>query len=812
MGPGILLAAAAVLGAVAGILGWMDRGSSWALALATGGIAIAVESARYRLGLAAAAVAAGMAGHAASERAYALSPSLALWFRTAEPSLVWLDATIRDDAEPARGGGATLTVDVARRWDGARWHPAEGRVRLHVSGALAGQARSGWSRGRRIRTPATLRWPAFIRNPGSPSLEWQALARGFVLAGTVKSATLIEVEAASIFEEWAASVRRYVRRASSAVFDGSPGAAAITTAIIIGDRAGLEPATEDRLLAAGTYHVLAISGGNIAVLTSLMFFGARLVFTSARLAPLVSLVLVALYGAVVIGEASVARAVTAALVWLSAQTLGLDARPLPILAAAAVAVLLLDPLAGIAPGAWLSVGATLGILTLAEPCARLLRGTASHRGWSVTSAALGAFAASIAVEIVLIPVGALVFSQVALGAPVFNLIAVPAMSVVQLAGSAAVGLWWMVPGAASIAATVAAWGSAAIVESPRLLLAAPWLAWRVPPPPWSWVAAFYATALAAVMPRTPARPRVVCGTAAVALVLLLPAGLHVSGRGPRPGWLRVSFLDVGQGDASVVTFPSGRSLLIDAGNRTETFDSGARVVVPALWAIGVRRLEWVLMSHADTDHAGGLPAVLPIFRPREVWEGIPVPGDPVRRDVRAAAEAVGASWRELRLGDKVSLDGVEVSALNPPVPDWERRRVRNDDSVVLRVSWGAFDLLLMGDTSEEVERSLAPLLTSERRRPIRVLKVGHHGSRTSTGSVLVEAFRPLAGVMSVGRNNPFGHPAREVVERLKRRGAVSFRTDRDGAVTVETDGRSAEVSTWNRPGTMRLVAPDAERP
>jgi competence protein ComEC len=134
--------------------------------------------------------------------------------------------------------------------------------------------------------------------------------------------------------------------------------------------------------------------------------------------------------------------------------------------------------------------------------------------------------------------------------------------------------------------------------------------------------------------------------------------------------------------------------------------------------------------------------------------------------------------------------GVRLRVLHPPEPDWERPRVRNDDSVVLEAVYGDVAILLAGDITAQVERTIVPQLTPAR---LRVLKVAHHGSRTSSSRELVEAWRPQLALVSVGRGNTFGHPAREVVERLEEAGARVLRTDRDGQITVETEGRTL---TW----------------
>ena len=268
--------------------------------------------------------------------------------------------------------------------------------------------------------------------------------------------------------------------------------------------------------------------------------------------------------------------------------------------------------------------------------------------------------------------------------------------------------------------------------------------------------------------------------------------------------LRVVFLDVGQGDSTVVLWPGGRAMLVDAGGLPTAppadstddgpgFDVGARVVGPALRALGVARLETLVVTHGDPDHIGGAPTVVRQFAPRAIWEGVPVPPHAGLRVLTEGAGATGAVWRTVRIGDEERAGGVSVRVLHPPAPDWERQRVRNEDSIVLEVRAGDVSVILPGDIGREGERAILPLL---RRTPIVVLKAPHHGSATSSTPELLERLRPDAVVFSAGRANPFGHPHPAVVARYRSIGARLFSTAEDGAVILETDGRSAQIWTW----------------
>jgi competence protein ComEC len=149
--------------------------------------------------------------------------------------------------------------------------------------------------------------------------------------------------------------------------------------------------------------------------------------------------------------------------------------------------------------------------------------------------------------------------------------------------------------------------------------------------------------------------------------------------------------------------------------------------------------------------------------------------------------------RQLRAGDRWTEGGVTVRVLSPEPPDWERRRVRNDDSVVLELRYADVAILLTGDIGADVEQAILPRLSYA---PIRVLKVAHHGSRTSTSQALLNAWRPQFALISCGRGNRFGHPAPEIEARLERIGARTYRTDRSGAVTLTSDGQSVRVTTF----------------
>jgi competence protein ComEC len=676
-------------------------------------------------------------------------------------------------------------------------------VRLAVGGALSSAA-AGWRAGRLVRVTASLRAPASYRNFGVPDDERAAARRGIALVGTVKSAALVDVVArGGALNEAAAAARAWARRRLADTVGRLGGrSAAVATAILIGDRSGIPDDDERRLQEAGTYHVIAISGGNIAILAALLLFALRACRVPPRAAAAITIAGLLFYGRVTGAPASVARAITAAVVFLLARMLDHRGPALNALAVAAAGAIAVAPFAVLDAGFILSFGATLGILLgvprLLPTRAPVRAGRFARAVRAAALAALGLFAATLAAEAALLPAGAWLFGRVTFAGLILNFGAIPLMTVVQ-AGSLAVLALGDIDRAAMVAAGATHLAATALVESARLVEAAPFLSIDVlPPAAWLIVSYYAAWFVALVRPRLAPRAgtlALVAVTALVALFLTTPPLARRPGPLPPPrGLVRVTFLDVGQGDATLAQLPDGRALLVDAGGLPGTaVDAGERIVTPALHALGVRRLDTLVVTHADPDHAGGARSIVRRFTPRAIWEGVPVPPNPVLRELAGFAAASGAAWRTVQAGDVERLGEVEIRVWHPPPPEWERQRVRNDDSVVLEVRHGAVSILLTGDAEREAERAVAARLSLA---PIVVLKAPHHGSATSSTPPFIAAARPAAVVISAGRRNPFGHPHPAVIARYQEAGVEIFRTDLDGAVAVDSDGVSATVRTF----------------
>ena len=703
----------------------------------------------------------------------------------------------QDAALLPQGVGLTIAVDELAR---APTLALSDGVMLTVLGSLGAPRISDWRAGRRLRVQAMVREPARYLDPGVPDLPLSLARRGIAMVGSVKSGALVEVVAhGSWLQEHAASARHRIRQLTMAsVGSWDATTAAIVTAILIGDRAGLDDRIERDLQEAGTYHVIAISGGNIAILAGCLLLTCRLLRVRWRAGLSLTILLLIAYAELAGGGSSVSRATTMAVVYLAAMLLDQRTSAASALAVAASLILVSNPLALVDPGFLLTFGATIAIV-LGVPAF-----TSAVEAPAMLRTPLALLAASAAAEVALLPLGPLFFSRVTLAGLVFNFAAVPLMSIVQIGGMVAVATTAAVPSIAHWAGWVPHQAALALVSSAALVHHVPWLTWQVPAPSLPLVAFYYCGLVALVSARVWVRWTVPWHRATRRVALLFTAGgalLILAAplpRWPTPDQLRIVVLDVGQGDATFVRFPSGRTLLVDAGGLggTARFDVGERVVAPALWHFGVRRLDVLAVTHADADHAGGAAATLEIFRPRELWEGVPVPRDVSLTDLTVRADARRIPWRTVQAGDLLRDGAITVRAWHPPPPDWERQRVRNDDSLVLEIRYGDVSIVLPGDIGRAVEAGLGPVIPPAR---LRVLKVPHHGSVTSSSMPFLTALRPQIAIVSCGRGNRFGHPSPSVMARYRQIGAAVYRTDLQGAITIDTDGRTVKVSPFLRP-------------
>jgi competence protein ComEC len=747
------------------------RESAWetALLLALAAIALACAPwARTRRAalsaLAAAALALG-AGSAAVEalRFEAGGLRRALADGAPEARVVRAFGTVKGDAT-LRDGRLELLLDAARIESGGASSSAEGRVRLEVGGEaekprlLDGDSVAAWM---------TVR-------PATDSRS------GLAAFGYCKSARLLERQP----DAGGMALRRLAARGREAARQSflralPPGTErGLVLAMVLGDRSEIDEATADAFRASGTYHVLALSGAQVALVAALLASGLRRLRAGPWTEAIATTAAVSAYAVFVGGDVPIARAAVMAGAVLLGRALEVDVDTGNLLGLAALALLAASPGAASDVGFQLSFGATLGILALTAPLTRGLPRLPLRLDLAV--------AASVAAQCALAPLLAGHFHRLAPAAVLLNIAAVPLSGAVLLAGlgvlaATPLGFGGVVGGLAWLAAR-------ALRISGDLGPLAPWLDLRVPGPSLA-ALALWAAGLSLLLHGRRAKG------------FLLLAAMHLAvALGPwsrvADGRLHLSVIDVGQGDGALLRSPSGRAVVVDAGgSRDSRFDPGERRMAPELWRQGVRQLDAIVLSHAHPDHVGGVPFLLHAFRVGRVYEGPAAPADASWRRLDAALAGVPRVC--VARGARLDWDGARLEVLGPAPPARAPLRVRNEDSVVLDVGFGEVHFLLSGDVGGEAEDALRPPSSL-------VVKVPHHGSRTSSRQPLVTAAAPRLAIVSCGARNAFGHPNAEALGRWREAGALVLRTDRDGTLFVATDGRRVWVRA-SREGEERRI-------
>ena len=549
--------------------------------------------------------------------------------------------------------------------------------------------------------------------------------------------------------------------------------APLVDALIIARRNALDPEVRERFAQAGLAHLLCVAGLHVGFLAG--WLGVLLrrfpLSPGARFAAGAALVLLYVW---LLGFPPPATRAGVGLALAGYSRIHQRVvPPLALLSLTAVVLLLLDPFAARSVGAWLSFAAVGAVYAA-------VRATAGA-SWPIRLIAPGA-----AATLVTAPITAFAFGTVAPVGVLVNLLAIPLAGVAVPGAMLAVGASAVVPAAGDLLARGAGTGLALLdllaragdrVPFGHIVMAAgpaaalTWgvvlvVAW------WLW--------------RAPRRPWVPVARGLFVATILTWSGVARASSLDDCRCLVISFLDVGQGDAAALRTPAGQWIVIDGGPRVPGNDAGRRVVVPYLRRHGARAVALVISTHSDADHLGGLPAVVAAFPPRLVLE----PGEPLARplyfEFLAAVEAAGSRWRAARAGDRVTLDSVTLQVLSPDDP-WMGVPVDvNDHGVVVLVTYGATRVLFQADAGVPVEERLAGTVGR-----VDLLKVGHHGSRSASSEEWLTELAPPVAVISVGAHNRYGHPAPEVLERLRRRGIIVLRTDQRGTITFTSDGHHA---------------------
>jgi competence protein ComEC len=693
--------------------------------------------------------------------------------------------------------------------------------------------------GRNIELDARVRSPRNYENPGAFDYR-HYLARHdiyWTASGAARTVRVLPGRCGSPFQKAVMDLRSAVMARIDRLYGRDPYQAAMMQAVLLGQQFQMQKVWTGDYRSTGTFHTLVISGTHVAIVAAFVFFVLRVCFVPASLAGALTAAVAWLYALVTGFNAPCVRSAAALTLVIAAGYFFRERRPLNLLAAVALGFLLFDPdqlfdasfqlsfLAVAFLGAFSTplIRATSGPLARGladltnrdrdinlEPRVaqfriemRLLAETAhgaiklpldaARRGVVVVARVLFFLYQITAVSAVIQAGLALpmivYFHRVGLSGLTANALVVPLMGLAIPVGFVAVFTGW---------AWVARIGGVLLAVSRAIVH---WHAsldpdWRIPTPP-LWLGIAFSLALIAAAVARGRWWRLASGAAVAALLTLLlwqpfPPDVH-------PGELELAVIDVGQGDGLLVIFPDGKRMILDGGgipsfgNRAKSqLDVGEDVVAPYLWDRNIRSVDVVTLSHAHDDHIGGLPALVSDFRPRELWTGA-TPDSPAWRVLRDRAQRLGVKIMPLLAPQRFAWGGAQIEILAPFADYVPAGEPTNDDSLVMRVRYGKHSFLLCGDAERPIEYRM---LSENELQPADVLKVGHHGSHTSSTQAFLDAVRPVFAIVSVGQDNSYGHPHADVIDRLLDHNAVVYRTDLDGLVSIRTDGRRFHVQSW----------------
>lgn len=555
-------------------------------------------------------------------------------------------------------------------------------------------------------------------------------------------------------------------------------------ALLLGERDRIDPGLNQALLKSGLYHLLAISGAHIAILSFFIFSLFRLIRFPQRTSYLLLGFILVFYLLLIEGRPSVFRATLMALLFIAGKLLWNDVNLLNTVSLSAFILLIINPFYLQDAGFQLTYAATFSIILFFPALLKSLPKLPLHLS--------EIFAVTLAAQIGIIPIMICSFHRVALSSLLLNFIALPLVGLIMGFGYLFLFFSFLVPFLGKLCALAVALLIKIFIQAAELFDTITFLSTRLPSPP-LWVVLGYVVSLLLFL-----LPKKYKGQVPLTMLLffsfLLLSLIHPFT--PSRANLKVTFVDVGQGDSTLVEFPGEKTMLVDGGGTPDdNFDIGEYVVSPFLWKKGLKKIDFVVLTHAHPDHMNGLKAVVRNFKIEEIWEAFRPENDPAYQQFRNAASS-RVSFKQVFRGDSRAVGGVLIQALHPPAGRTRIFRAENNQSLVLKLSYEKLSILLTGDIEREAEESI---VDSRQQAKSHILKVPHHGSRSSSTKTFVNIVAPRIAVICVGAGNRYLLPHEEIVKRYLSLGTSLYRTDIHGAIEVATNGTMLTLRTARQP-------------
>ncbi len=559
---------------------------------------------------------------------------------------------------------------------------------------------------------------------------------------------------------------------------------AVLEALLLGERGRMDESVSRALQDAGIFHLFAISGAHIAIISFILFFFFRFLRISTRSSYVLLMFILIMYAFLVEGRPSILRATTMTLIFLLGKLIWRETTLFNTISISAFALLCINPFSLFNAGFQLTFAATLSIVIFYPKFIKYLP------KWPLRISEI--FALSAASQLGVLPIMAKTFNRITFSSLFLNFAALPLVALIMISGYIFLCFSFISPVITNYLVQAVIFLINLLISISHLFDRFSFLSFRIPTPHTATIIGYFLFLFLLLLPWKKKKLKWLAFTGFLVFFAILITY-------PFPSfskYLKVTFIDVGQGDSILVEFPGQKKMLIDGGGFfAGSFDIGERVLSPFLWKKGIKTIDYLVLTHPHPDHLNGLISVARNFRVREFWESLsPTEINSYEELLRNLAPSI---LKKRRFdNDSLLIDGTVIDILHPKESRLPISSIDNELSMVLRLSYGRTSFLFTGDIGQKAEQDIL-----ENMRIIKsdILKSPHHGSLSSSSEEFLSAVNPSVIVICVGENNRYNFPNPIILQRYKEQGATLYRTDTHGAIEITSDGQEFSVRTALNP-------------